>query len=75
MTWYYIGRLDGRMPKLDIEKLVIDETSKMTEEDYASEAKRCGDSLAQEGQKVTKIGQDLIERETRRPGRQSIPAN
>jgi hypothetical protein len=75
LTWYYIGRLDGRMPKLDIEDLLIKETSKMTASDYASEARRCGASLAEKGQKVTQIGQDLIERGKKIPGQPSTPAN
>ena len=63
LTLYYIGRLDGRAPKLDIENLLIAESSKMTSADDASEAKRCGAALAQKGGQITKIGKDLIESE------------
>jgi hypothetical protein len=62
LTLYYMGRLDGRVPQLDIEDLLIEESSKMTNSDYASEAKRCGIGLAEKGQQITKIGTDLIER-------------
>ena len=68
LTWYYIGRLDGRMPKLDIESLLIEETSRMTSSDYSSETKRCGAALAAKGQQVNKIGKDLIEREKKTSG-------
>jgi hypothetical protein len=58
---YYIGRLDGRVPKLDIEHLIIEETRKMADADYASEEKRCGGALAQKGQQITEIGKHLVE--------------
>jgi hypothetical protein len=62
LSMYYIGRLDGRAPKLDIEELIIKEVSAMTESDYGSEAKRCGGSLTAKGQEVTRIGKDILER-------------
>jgi hypothetical protein len=62
LSMYYIGRLDGRVPKLDIEELMIKEISAMTESDYGSEAKRCGGSLTAKGQEVTRIGKDIVER-------------
>jgi hypothetical protein len=62
LSLYYIGRLDGRVPKLDIEELMIKEVSKMTTSDYGSEAKRCGASLTDKGQEITRIGKDIIER-------------
>ena len=67
LTLYYIGRLDGRVPKLDIENLLIAESSKMTNSDDASEAKRCGAALVEKGEQITKIGKDLIEREKKKP--------
>jgi hypothetical protein len=62
LTWYYIGRLDGRAQKHDIETLLIEEAGKMTASDYASEVTRCGASLAERGQQIIQIGKDLIER-------------
>jgi hypothetical protein len=67
LTLYYIGRLDGRVPKLDIENLLIVESSKMSSSDDASEAKRCGAGLVVKGEQITKIGKDLIEREKKKP--------
>lgn len=62
LSIYYIGRLDGRVPSLDIEDLLIKEVTTMTPTDYGSEAKRCGASLADKGQEITRIGKDMIER-------------
>jgi hypothetical protein len=39
---YYIGRLEGRVPRLDVEDLIVREVSTMTAADYSSEAQRCG---------------------------------
>jgi hypothetical protein len=63
MTLYYLGRLDGRVPKLDIENLLIQESKKMTASDYASAMKRCGAGLVGKGEQITKIGKDLIKRQ------------
>jgi|HubBroStandDraft_5_1064220.scaffolds.fasta_scaffold23435_4 hypothetical protein len=59
MALYYVGRLDGRAPNLDIEELIIQQIGKMTNADYSSEAIRCGKSLSEKGQKMTQIGQKL----------------
>lgn len=61
LTLYYIGRLDGRSPKLDIERMIIEETRKMADADYASEARRCGGALVEKGQQITEIGKHLVE--------------
>jgi hypothetical protein len=69
LTLYYIGRLDGRRPQLDIEHLLIEETHKMANADYVSEEKRCGEGLAAKGQQITEIGKHLIETGKKTPGR------
>jgi hypothetical protein len=62
LSLYYVGRLDGRVPKLNIEELMIKEISTMTTSDYGSEAKRCGASLTEKGQEISRIGKDMVER-------------
>lgn len=61
LTLYYIGRLDGRSSKLDIEHLIIEETRRMADADYPSEEKRCDSGLVEKGQQITDIGKHLIE--------------
>ena len=61
LTLYYIGRLDGRSPKLDVEHLIIEETRRMADADYASEEKRCGEALVAKGQQITEVGKHLVE--------------
>jgi hypothetical protein len=61
-TLYYIGRLDGRTPNLNLENLIFKELKTMTAVDYSAEAKRCGIALTARGQEITKMGKDLVER-------------
>jgi hypothetical protein len=68
ITLYYMGRLDGRGVKKGVEEqLIAEEASNMTNADYASETKRCEAGLAETGQQITKIGNDLIERGKKTP--------
>ena len=61
MTLYYIGRLDGRGVKVNVEALIVQEANKMTSVDYVSESKRCEAGLTEKGQQITQIGRDLTE--------------
>jgi hypothetical protein len=60
MTLYYIGRLDGRAVKVNVERLIVDEANKMTDANYASDEKRCEAGLTEKGLQITKIGRDLL---------------
>lgn len=59
---YYLGRLDGREPKLDLEALMTQETPRMTQAEYASEAVRCGKPLTLRGQQLVQIGKNMAKR-------------
>jgi hypothetical protein len=61
MVIYYIGRLDGRTPALDVERLLVSESSKMTPSDYTVDAKRCAAWLTEKAQQIAKIGKDLLQ--------------
>jgi hypothetical protein len=63
LSLYYIGRLNGRAPKLNVEDLLIKEIKAMTPADYESEARRCGASLSEKGQEIARIGKDISGRE------------
>jgi hypothetical protein len=58
---YYIGRIDGREPGLDIEVLLAKESVKMTPADFSREATRCGGHLTEKGKEITKMGEDMTE--------------
>jgi hypothetical protein len=60
-TLYYIGRIDGREPKLDIEDILVMVFVKMTAPQFASEATRCGTHLTEKGKEISKIGKDMAE--------------
>jgi hypothetical protein len=62
MALYYLGRLDGRAPDRDIEQEIIEQVAIMTNEDFRTEAVRCGNSLTEKGKKLTQMGEDLKRR-------------
>jgi hypothetical protein len=59
LVLYYLGRLDGRNPTLDLEKLLTEQIAKMTHADYATESRRCGQGLSTKGAQITHLGEDL----------------
>jgi hypothetical protein len=69
LSLYYIGQLHGRAPQLDIENLLVEEASKMTASDSASEAKRCGAGLSAIAEQISRIGNDLLQRHGKPPVR------
>jgi hypothetical protein len=67
LVLYYIGRLDGRAPSLDIETLLAQQIAKMSDADYGVEATRCGKWLAVKGEQITHIGEDMMKNFTGAP--------
>lgn len=59
---YYLGRLDGRDPHFDLEDAIVAQLPKMSQSDYAANARRCGRSLQLKGAQITMIGKELIRR-------------
>lgn len=60
MALYFIGRLDGRDPALDLEARLREQLAKMTAADFTTEAARCGNTLSTKGAQITRLGQDLL---------------
>ena len=58
---YYVGRLDGRTPSLDIEQSIIKELDHMTAPEFSAEAVRCGGGLTKKGEQLQRIGKDLAD--------------
>jgi hypothetical protein len=61
ITLYYLGRLDERIPGMDIEGLIVKEAAKMSRADLRSEAARCGRALTEKGLEIQRIGNRLGE--------------
>jgi hypothetical protein len=61
-TLYYLGRLDGRAPGLDLENRVIDEVTAMKPADVKDTAKRCGETMKGRGEDLTTLGQHIAAR-------------
>jgi hypothetical protein len=58
---YYLGRLDGREPGLDLEALILDVARRFSPSEIFSESQRCGHQLSARGQVVSAIGAKLAQ--------------
>ena len=60
---YWLGKIDGRNPQLDLEASVLAEIPAMTNQDlFRAEAVRCGQEMIKRGQAETEIGKDIRRR-------------
>ncbi len=58
-TLYYVGRLDGRAPDLDLEPAMVRQVNSMSMDDMRGELQRCAGALQARGDKLKAIGADL----------------
>jgi hypothetical protein len=58
-TFYWMGRLDGQAPDLDLEKRLLAEIAAMKPADYQAEAARCGAVLQARGKFLSDMGRDM----------------
>jgi hypothetical protein len=56
---YFLGRIDGRSPHVDLEGLIEREAKKMTATDLRNAVRRCGTEFSARGAQITRIGKDL----------------
>lgn len=56
---YYLGKLDGRDPDMDLEKVILAEAAKMTSTQLRAETEACGKQLSARGAAVNAIGRKL----------------
>lgn len=56
---YFLGRIEGRSPKLVLEPLIEQEAKKMTDATLSKSASRCAAELSARGAEIAKIGRDL----------------
>lgn len=61
ITLYYLGRLDGRTPGLNVEGLIAKEAAEMSAAELRSDAARCGRVLVEKGREIQRIGLRLME--------------
>lgn len=63
LTFYFLGRLDGRTPNFDLESVIYTTAHGMTESDIRAEAQRCGGIMVVRGQELVAMGQRVTQRE------------
>lgn len=56
---YYFGRLEGHAPHADVEKLLRDQAKQTTLAQLRKDAVRCGQTLAQKGRDLQRIGAEF----------------
>ena len=61
-TMYWLGRLDGRTPSLDLEKQ-MDALGALSAEDLRTEAVRCAAALSTRGDALTKLGESMRQKQ------------
>lgn len=59
---YWLGRVDGAQPDIDLEERIATLSQQMTGEDVAREMVRCGTELMARGQEIQRIGNRLQSR-------------
>jgi hypothetical protein len=59
---YFVGRLRGRTPDLDLEAAMVQQVGRMPPEDVRDELQRCSGVLQDEGGKLKAIAEDLKKR-------------
>ena len=56
---YFVGRIDGRAPDLDLEAMMIRQVNSMSMDDMRGELQRCAGILQTRGDRLKAIGADL----------------
>ncbi len=56
---YFVGRLRGRAPDLDLEAAIVQQLRIMTHEDLRAERDRCGTVLAGQADRLAVLGEHL----------------
>lgn len=56
---YFLGRIDGRSPTVDLQQLLVEEVKNMSDAALKVAATRCGAELSRRGVEITRIGQKV----------------
>ncbi|HEY0011804.1 MAG TPA: hypothetical protein VGB79_03010 [Allosphingosinicella sp.] len=65
-SFYYLGRIDGRTPAVDLERAFTVEADVLERADTDRIVRSCGAFMEQRGQAVQDIGANIMAREERR---------
>ncbi|HMI39914.1 MAG TPA: hypothetical protein VK485_01630 [Sphingomicrobium sp.] len=60
---YFLGRVDGRSPDLDLESAIVAEASSMTDASLKSLLQSCGQLMQERGRAVQGIGERMQKKE------------
>jgi hypothetical protein len=65
---YYVGKLQGRNPAINLEEELYQLSQRMTQADIAAEAARCGQEFEALGRSMIEMGNNLQRRAREAPG-------
>lgn len=60
LTVYFLGRIEGRSPGINLEKLIELQATAMTRDDERRALQRCGKEFASQGTELVRIGRMLV---------------
>jgi hypothetical protein len=60
LTVYFLGRIEGRSPSINLEKLIEQQAAVMTRYDERRALQRCGKEFASQGAELVRIGRILV---------------
>jgi hypothetical protein len=58
---YFLGRVQGRSPTIDLQGLMRNEANKMTSSQIDHATRRCGEELSTLGKQISEIGRRAVE--------------
>ena len=61
---YFLGRIDGRVPTLDLERALGDEVSTLRNLEVPALLQSCGKQIEQRGRSLKEIGERIEKKET-----------
>lgn len=59
VAMYFFGRLDARLPRSDVERLIASESKKITRAELRTSATYCGTMIEEKGQEFARLGKDF----------------
>ena len=60
---YFLGRIDGRSPNLDLESAIMAEASSLTDADLKALLQSCGELMQDRGKAVKAIGERMEQKQ------------
>lgn len=64
LTYYFLGRIDGEAPRVNLVRLIEEQTEHMSASEFKKTVGRCGAEFAMRGRQIARIGEMLEKKRT-----------